>query len=430
MTKKIAFLITILIATTASAQRANSSPYSFFGIGENFNIRTVEQNNMGGIGASFSSPYRLNFTNPAASSQIRAATYSLGALNNNLTVKYTEGEQASSATSVSYIAFGFPLGKKAGFYLGIQPLTSVGYSLSNETLNDDEETIEVSLFSGNGGVNRIYGSFGYQITKEFSLGVEGGFAFGNIDNTILNQLLDVQFATKYNKSSTVRGGIFKLGAQYKKELKNKLFIDAGAVFALSNTMNLAGSEQLSSLTISSTGVEFIRDTTVDEEITGTFTSPLKSTFGIGVGKPSKWYLSMEFETQEALKSGGYLDASEAAYQYAPSNRFSLGGFYIPKTNSLNNYFERVTYSAGLRFEETGLLVNGTSENTNFDTIDDFGMSFGLCLPLGKQLSNINLGIEYGQRGTTNNNLIEENYFNFRVSLSLNDLNWFLQRKID
>ena len=40
-----------------------------------------------------------------------------------------------------------------------------------------------------------------------------------------------------------------------------------------------------------------------------------------------------------------------------------------------------------------------------------------------------MGFEFGKRGTTDNNLIEENYFNFRLSLSLTDL-WFIKRKID
>jgi hypothetical protein len=51
------------------------------------------------------------------------------------------------------------------------------------------------------------------------------------------------------------------------------------------------------------------------------------------------------------------------------------------------------------------------------------------LPLGNRLSNVNVGFEYGKKGTTSNGLLEENYFNFRLSLSLNDI-WFRKRKID
>ena len=74
-------------ATTILAQRTNSSPYSYFGIGEKFSNTTVEQSSMGGIGVAFSNYGFLNFTNPAAYSDLRFATYSFGLLNNDLTVK-------------------------------------------------------------------------------------------------------------------------------------------------------------------------------------------------------------------------------------------------------------------------------------------------------------------------------------------------------
>ena len=104
---------------------------------------------------------------------------------------------------------------------------------------------------------------------------------------------------------------------------------------------------------------------------------------------------------------------------------------MPKVNSISSYWERVTYRAGIRFEDTGLLIKGSS-NSDFTKIKDFGISFGLGLPL-RDLSNLNLGIEYGKKGSTINNLIQENYFNFKVSLSLNaigNLAWFVKRKID
>ncbi len=55
------------------------------------------------------------------------------------------------------------------------------------------------------------------------------------------------------------------------------------------------------------------------------------------------------------------------------------------------------------------------------------MTFGLGLPVG--LSKINLGFEFGKKGTTSQNLIQENYFNLNIGLSLNDL-WFRKREIN
>ena len=157
--------------------------------------------------------------------------------------------------------------------------------------------------------------------------------------------------------------------------------------------------------------------------------PIKTNFGVGIGKFDKWYVGLEYENQEAIETSGFLNKSNAAYRYGNSNRFSVGGYYLPKINSISSYWERVTYRAGLRLEKTGLLGDGSGLSSNFTPVDDFGISFGVGLPL-KQLSSLNMSFEFGKKGTTDNNLIQENYFNFRLSLSLTDTNWFQKRKID
>lgn len=62
-----------------------------------------------------------------------------------------------------------------------------------------------------------------------------------------------------------------------------------------------------------------------------------------------------------------------------------------------------------------------------ESINDYGMTFGLGLPVG--LSKINIGFELGKKGTTTQNLIQENYFNLNIGLSLSDL-WFRKREIN
>jgi hypothetical protein len=435
MIRKILVAFLLITSTNLIAQRTSSSPYSFFGVGEEFSARTVEQNSMGGIGVAFSHYKYLNFTNPAAYSDLRFTTYAFGMSHSELKVKDALEEQTGASSSLNYVALAFPLGKKAGFSLGLQPISSVGYSLSN-TLLEDGEASEITLFSGDGGVSRLYGSFGIKIAKGFSLGIEADFNFGTVDNSITNQKRNVSLATKYKQESYIRGGSVSIGAQYKKELKNKLLLTAGAVYKLGNDLKVTGNSHTYSLTFSNTGSEIIRDTLANANgqkvfsINGNYRLPTKATLGIGVGKFDKWYAGVEYETQDAIEVSGALNNVNNVYQYGNSNRFSLGGFVIPKINSISSYWNRVTYRAGFRFEKTGLLLDGTGLGVDFTSIDDFGISFGLGLPLGNRYSNLNMGFEYGQKGTTSNNLLQENYFNFRLSLSLTDINWFIKRKID
>jgi hypothetical protein len=428
MIRKILITLLLLVSVSLSAQRTNSSPYSFFGIGDEFSAKTVEQSSMGGIGVAYSHYKYLNFTNPAAYADLRYTTYTFGLLNNDLTVKSGSSEQSSTSTSLSYGAIAFPIGNKAGFSLGLQPISSVGYSLSNSILDSDGEISDISVFSGNGGVNRIYASFGIKVFKGLSLGIETDYSFGSIENSIINQKVNVSLGTKYEEVTIVRGGSVKLGAQYKKELKNKKILTLGATVKLGNDFKVTGDDYLYSLSFSTLGSEIPRDTLSTSSVSGEFNLPVKTILGIGLGKLDKWYAGFEYENQNAIEASGFLNNTNNAYRYGKSNRISLGGFYLPKINSISSYWERVAYRAGVRYEKTGLLVDGSGNNTNFTEVDDFGMSFGLGLPL-KGRSTVNMGFEFGKRGTLENNLIEENYFNFRLSLSLTDL-WFIKRKID
>ena len=218
MIKRFILGILTLGTTTIVAQRNNASPYSYFGIGENFDQLTVEQSSMGGIGVAMKDTYHLNFTNPAANADLRVATYAIGGSMSFLTLKESNGSASGKSTNLRYIALGLPLGKKMGITVGLQPFSSVGYALLNSTYSGDD-LLELSRFSGSGGTNRLYAGFGAYIFKGFSVGAEASFIFGNIENNIFNQR-NVSLGTKYEEELNIRGGQFKFGAQYETELKN------------------------------------------------------------------------------------------------------------------------------------------------------------------------------------------------------------------
>ena len=429
MIKKIIFFLTVLITAQSFSQRSTSSPYSYFGVGEEFGTRTVEQISMGSIGAAYSSNRYLNFVNPASLSELRYATYVFGVLNNDLTIKDATTSQSSNSTNLSYFSFAFPITKKMAVVFGMQPTSSVGYSLINTITNDDGDAIEITQFSGSGDVNRIYGGFGLKLFKGFSVGIETDFLFGNIQNNVLNLREGNSLASKNVEDSNVRGASVKIGAQYKTTITKDLNLHMGASFKLSNNLKSTGTENLYSLEIDASGFEAPSDTIFSGPLNANLERPRETILGLGLGKTNKWYAALNYKMQDAIIATGYFDNSAQSFQYGDSNRLSAGGYFIPKINSITSYWQRVTYRAGVKLEKLGLLVNGTSDSNSFTSIDDFGISFGLGLPLGNRLSNLNVGFEYGKKGTTSNGLLEENYFNFRLSLSLNDV-WFKQRKID
>lgn len=142
-------------------------------------------------------------------------------------------------------------------------------------------------------------------------------------------------------------------------------------------------------------------------------------FGAGFGEVKKWLVGAEITLQETSGLQNRFD-DITGVKFENSTRYSLGGYYIPNYNSYSDYYKRITYRGGLRFENTGMVIKNK-------TIEDFAVNLGVGLPMSGTFSNINVGFEIGKKGTKYYNLIEENYVNLSVGLSFND-RWFVKRK--
>lgn len=422
MIKHFSGVLIFLFSLQVIAQKNNSSPYSFFGIGEETVQKTVEEITMGRIGTAFNSSHQMSFSNPASLSYLQLTNYTIAGEYKG--IRINDGTEAGSAssTSLSYFALGIPLASRAGLSLGIQPNTSVGYALLEEFKNSDDELIELNSFQGEGGTNRVFMGLGYRLPHNISLGVEAAYVFGNIENRLLNRRDGVQRATLHKTKATVKGFTAKAGLQYHKNLKQNLILKAGAVFSFQNNLSTEGNEYLYSIDNRNDAVEIPKDTTVNKSFNTTVIKPLNTQLGVGIGRENKWYAGIEYSFRDNVRYSDAVLSSNANVTYIKSNYLGFGGYYLPNINSITSYWERVSYRAGAHFSNTGLEVNG-------ETIGEFGISFGVGLPVSKQLSNLNAGIEFGKRGKLKNSLIKENYINFRLSLTLSD-KWFRKKTIN
>ena len=222
MIKKIIGFLTLLISFSTLAQKNNISPYSFFGVGENAVNKTVEEIGMGEIGGAYNSVYQLSFTNPASYAFLRLTTYALAGENKALSIEDGTNKESGSSASFSYLALGFPIGNRAGVAFGIQPNTSVGYSLSQEFTDANGDLTAINSFTGDGGTNRVFLGFGHMIGKKFSLGIEAAYIFGSIENNLLNRRDGVPLATMQRSDSDVSGLVVKGGLQYQTKVSEKL----------------------------------------------------------------------------------------------------------------------------------------------------------------------------------------------------------------
>ena len=428
MIKQTSLVLFFLWSVINYGQMSEKSPYSFYGIGSETNQKTISSLSMGGIAVGLDENFELNFSNPALLSGLKLTSFDIAGQSKFLTLSDSNDKQSSSNTTLSYLALGFPISKNIGFMVGLQPNSNVGYYLTDEVKNDDNTLQEVSIYEGKGGTNRMMFGIGYNFYKGFSIGLETELLFGTMDKSILNQKNGVALLNRYELSSRLRGKAFKLGLSYKDSINDKLILKAEAATTFANEITATNDEYLYSLFIYN-GKEIPQDTlVVNNEIDRKIQRPTLFHAGIGLGQPEKWYAGLDISSQKAWTyPTGLLETSKA--QYSNKSRIALGGYYIPKANSVTSYWKRIVYRGGLKYEKPGLSIRSTQNSSEFIPLKDFGISFGLGLPMGNQLSRLNLGLELGQRGSTSDGLIKENYFNLRVGLNIAE-KWFNKRMID
>lgn len=421
MVKKILIVFLCLIAYGANAQNGTVSPYSFFGIGDLRSAGTIENQMMGGL-SMYTDSIHLNLRNPAAYGKLRLTVYSVGLSHKEIRLNSFTDEEKSSVSNVEYLSLGFPISPKMAAGFGLKPYSSVGYNLLSESLNSNQATV-LNQYSGDGGLNQAYFSLGVELASNLHLGATANFNFGTLTNRRVQSVEGVQFGTIDRRESKINGFDFNYGATYAPTFNDKYTLFTSVTVNTQVNLTSENTQSIGSFSLN-TGAD-IEVIDVDLAAQGLRNTELKiptrTTLGLGFGEDKKWFLGAEYGFQ-ALSSftNDFVDVENISYQDASS--IAVGAYFVPDYSSFANYLRRVTYRAGVRMENTGMIVNNTE-------INDFGITFGLGLPLGGGFSNLNLGFELGSRGTTTADLIRENYLKVNIGLSLND-RWFRKRQID
>jgi hypothetical protein len=411
MIKKIAIIVTILLANFGSAQENTSSPYSFYGIGSTKFKGTNDVVNMGGISVYADSTH-INVLNPATYSNQMLTSFQIGGTSSFYKLNSASSSETAQKTTFDYLIMGFPVSKKLGVSVGILPQSSVGYRFVNDDIAD---TGMYRRYMGKGGVNKVYFGSGYKINSKFSVGLDLQYLFGSIDTETQVFKDGVFYGSREVNESGLSGVAVNAGLTYKTKLNSKLNFISTITYSPEAKLNSINVRKVALITLNSNNnvVPVTNDTEKDVADTK-LNIPSKLAIGAGVGN-RKWFVGGDLTF---LGTGSQVNRfdSYSNVSYENATRVAVGGFFIPKFDSYNNYFQRMTYRGGFKFENTGLVINTTS-------IKDRSMTLGLGFPISGTFSSLNIGAEYGTRGTTNNGLVKEDYFSINIGVIFND-KWF------
>ena len=426
--KHIVTLLSIIlvgfISQNTNAQVRIDSPYSRYGIGDLKLSNNTMTESIGGLSFSLNDASRINTNNPASYAAIDSGSFVFDAGFNGLLLvsKSSFGQSESNYFNLSHLKIALPITRWLRTSIGLMPFSSIGYDIRGSQHQDSIGDVEYR-YTGDGGLNKAYLGVGVKVIKNLYIGVNASYVFGSAKYNRETSMPDQTNIFKYRATNEVVVGsmYFDYGIQYKIRLSNakndKLnkkepkILKLGLVYAnkqkLRSTLNQSGI----TFTSGNDGFEFIKDTIyqVDGDV-GHTVIPTMFGGGLSLYGGDKWMVGFDVRMQnwEQFEAFGFSDS------LASSASYHLGGSYR---------YKGVDIRAGVRYLDSYLELKNHK-------INDYGISFGVGFSLRPNIltvSHVDLGFEFGRRGTMADGLIEQDYFKINLGITIRNT-WFQRVK--
>lgn len=407
------------------------SPYSLFGFGDLVRPGTSYNLSMGGIGIGDRNVRYINLLNPAAVTAREAKSFMMDFGLENRNVLYqgnaatSLGETASGVLksanntfNMHHLAVTLPIARHGAFKVGFAPYSTVAYKFQADEKSDAliAEAGDIRYTKeGKGGIYQAFLGAGVTLWDRLSLGADFDYYFGKIDRSSaaafrsISSYRSLTSGWRYNVSCF--GG--KFGLQYQQPLSNALNAVVGVTYSLPT--KLRGGEERYAIgeTASVTDTIISRKESLEH-----YRMPAELGAGISLRYGEKWMVGFDYTRADwsGIDFGGYPGIN---FSTGTARNFR-GGFEITPNRydvRRGHWLRRLTYRVGAYHELSHLYLNGSQ-------IVATGVTAGVGIPVFRYYNSINVGLELGQRGTLQNNLVRERYFLFTLSFNLHDI-WFI-----
>jgi hypothetical protein len=417
----IAGLFLFPVMLFAQFNNNTTSPYSRFGLGDLQPYSFGRTYAMGG--ASLASRYKqqINLSNPASYNAIDSLGFMFEfGINGKVTDYRTEiSSMSSNDINFKYFALNFQVTNKIGASMGLTPYSDVGY---NVQINEDiENTGEVQHnYYGVGSLSKAYFGLAVEPLKNFSVGANLYYLFGSLNRNAEIYFLEGSdfYSIQKNENLRLRDFGITLGLQATLPLDEEKSLNFGAILE-NKPKHTAFYSDLTQKNIASqnnSDLDTLNFQTEDENI---IQMPLSYGVGISYVKQNVYEINADFYHQGWSRANFFGSPNPILTDL---NKFAVGAEWIPDKFSIRSYIHRIAYRAGLKYEKSYLIIDNQQ-------INDFGITFGVGLPVYRSNSTINVAAEIGRRGKKSENLVLENYARLNLSVNLYDL-WFIKRRFD
>ncbi|AWV97276.1 hypothetical protein [Arcticibacterium luteifluviistationis] len=421
-------LILILSFQHAFSQGQGNTPYSVFGYGELADPSAASQDMMGGTGASFANAFYVNLINPALlvknryAANLKYVAFDVGLRGNSRTITSANSTQFDLGMNLTHLSLTTPITQNWAMAVALRPYSMVDHkSSSQETIVGSQDEIVNYENSNTGGISRVSYVNSFRVLNDFYIGIEGAYNFGTITKDSSSYLFGLASTQLRNTSRyTLKGTSLKLGVAYQHKLSQKWRLNVGGSTEISST--LKGDLLKTFATYSDQGqgptLATLPDTVGMTSISAS--TPAQFRAGVSLESPFKWVFAADYHTTRWSNHKALDKTAEAVLTNTEEYKFGIE--WLPNSSS-TKYLNQVFYRVGFATGNSPYFINNTQ-------VKDSRFSFGMSLPMGfRNPSYVNLGMAVGTRGTTANNLIQEQYIRFSASMSLLSP-WFIKPKID
>lgn len=391
----------------------NASPYSIIGIGDIEKSTFDRTSGMGNAGMALSSNRFLYNANPASYSALDDKFFHFEIAARSKSVKYSgipisNGTDKSSDLQFKKMVVAMKLKPRWGAAIGILPFSTTNYSYyGTKSIQGTGNTVP-AYYDGTGSVNQFFFANSFKLNKHFSFGLQTSYLFGQLNQTeTINTGISDSLLTT-NRKNVIGTPYFKPGIQYNTKLNKNWQLYVGATGALKTTIN-----STYSLTFSDGN-----NTVIDNPNYQTKNFALPSQYATSVA--AKLKDKFTFAADYSFQKWSSLNYKGLSYALVNSSMYSVGFEYSKKQNFRDVSFERHFLQAGFFYNDSYIRISN-------EQINNYGVTFGGGMNFMRSSLGVQLNMEIGQRGTTNKNLIKENYTQINLILSYRDF-WFVKVK--
>lgn len=420
------------ISVSAGAQAYGSyTPYSVFGFGDLATPGTAFNKSMAGVGIATRNHRHINIVNPAAVSARDTLAFmaDFGLYSDNKLFVQGDKKSASNTFCISNLVMSFPIYRSSAMMVGIVPVSGVGYNYTS-FLNDSSIIAQTGdVFhsaSGNGAIYEAFAAASVTFWKRLSVGAQVNYDFGQIERYSRQTFSDTSCGGYYNGSTAQLTGFNgKFGIQYSHPIGAKSNITAGATYKMAG--NFSGFIEKLEYASNSVATDTLATTT---DVLGDTPGRLKSAPEIGAGIAftigDSFAAEFNYTRSDWRKTGidnipSFITNTETSsnasvFRTSVAQAFRFGVEWTPNRNDIRYYLKNVSYRAGLYYKTDYYTV----DNHN---IYSMGLTFGATFPIYQWYNGLTIGVELGQRGSVQNNLVRERYINVSLSFNIHDI-WF------